>query len=113
MPRAPHRRRAARPAPAWRVEVEAHEVARWSIEAQTLEVRAINDVQARIAATHEVQRSAGVAPWKPWLRFTYLRTRVVTSIGQELPETRSAGGSRPAHNLRVSPPEREELSRGR
>jgi hypothetical protein len=67
-------RRAALELSAWLVTVEAHEVARWSVEEARLEVYAINDTDARIQATREVHRQAGVPPWKPWMRRTYLRT---------------------------------------
>jgi hypothetical protein len=69
-----------RPAPGWRVQVEAHTVARWSIEAQVLEVRAISDVHARVEAAREVHRRAGVTPWKPLLRTTYRHTRVLERL---------------------------------
>jgi hypothetical protein len=63
-----------RPLPLWRVVVAGHTVARWTIGDEVLEVRAINEVGARVEATRAVHRAAGVAPWRPWLRFTYLRT---------------------------------------
>jgi hypothetical protein len=69
-----------RSAPAWRVEVEPHGVARWSIEAAVVEVRAASEVQARIAATREVHRRTGVPGWRPWLRQTYVRTRVLERL---------------------------------
>jgi hypothetical protein len=64
----------ATPRPAWRVSVPEHVVARWRIPEQVLEVNAISDVQARIAATRDVHRAAGVPGWRPLLRRTYLRT---------------------------------------
>jgi hypothetical protein len=69
-----------RPAPGWRVEVEAHEVARWSIEEQVIEVRAVNETQARIAAARQVARAAGLPPWKPYVRRVYLRCRVLKRL---------------------------------
>lgn len=87
-PHAVNSSRVPRPAPGWRVAVEAHDVARWRIEAQTVQVRAINETQARITAVREVHRGAGVPPWKPFARCTYLRTRVVSGA-QQLPESRS------------------------
>jgi hypothetical protein len=64
-----------RPAhPAWLVTVPAHDVDRWTIPAQEIHVHALNDIGARIAATREAHRDAGVAPWKPLLRDTYSRT---------------------------------------
>lgn len=52
------------PAPAWRVDVEEHELDRWRIPAQVV-----------MLACREAHRMAGVPPWKPLLRRTYLRTR--------------------------------------
>jgi hypothetical protein len=57
--------------------VAEHEVGRWHVEAQTLEVRAVNETQARIEAARQVAREAGMPPWKPLLRRIYVRTRVV------------------------------------
>jgi hypothetical protein len=78
-----------RPAPAWKVAIEAHDVARWSIEEQVVEARAISDVQARIAACRQVHVAAGVPPWRPWLRTTYVRSRV---LGRVEDLARAAGG---------------------
>jgi hypothetical protein len=70
--------RRPRPAPAWRVQVEAHEVDRWSIAEQVVKVRAINATQARIEAARQVARAAGMPPWRPLLRRVYVRTRVAS-----------------------------------
>ena len=68
------------PAPGWRVRIEAHDLGRWSIPEQIVEVRAVNDVQARIAAAREAHRAGGLPPWRPLLRSTYLRARVLGQV---------------------------------
>lgn len=90
-----------RPAPAWKVAIEAHDVARWSIEEQVLEVRAVNEIEARVAACRQVHVAAGVAPWKPLLRITYLRCSVLdgsSSVGRPgaASPTRAVSSARPA-----------------
>jgi len=70
-----------RPAPAWRVAIEAHDLhGRWTIAEQVVEVRAVDDVHARIAASRQVHVAAGCPPWRPLLRRTYLRSRVVERV---------------------------------
>lgn len=81
------------PAPAWKVEIEAHRVARWRIPKQTLTVRAIDPTQARIAACRQAHRRAGVAPWKGWLRMTYVRSQVLGRVADEC-RTRVGGRGR-------------------
>lgn len=58
----------------WRVDILEHQVARWRIPAQSIEVHAVDEVQARIEATRRAHVAAGCPPWKPLLRMTYLRT---------------------------------------
>jgi hypothetical protein len=67
---------------AWLVRVEAHDLhaGRWSIAEQVLEVQAINAIQARGHATRQLHVAAGVAPWRPLLRTTYVRTSA-TALG--------------------------------
>jgi len=62
------------------VAIEGHRVARWTIEEQVLVVGAADASHARIAACREAHRRAGVAPWKPWLRMTYVCSRVLGSV---------------------------------
>jgi hypothetical protein len=81
--------RAPRPAPGWTVEVDEHDVARWHVEAQTLEVRSISETQARIAAARELHRRLEIPPWRPWLRRTYTRCRVVEPIEHHGERTRA------------------------
>jgi hypothetical protein len=76
----------------WRVEIEAHKLAeRWSIEAQVFEpIYAINEIQARIQASRELHRRAGVPPWRPLLRRTYVRTTATPiKIPIKIPGARS------------------------
>lgn len=80
-----------RPAPGWRVEVQAHEVGRWSIEGEVLEVRALDETGARIAAAREVARREGLPQWRPLLRRLYLRCRVVERLNG--PADDESGGS--------------------
>lgn len=63
-----------KPLPAWSVQVEAHRVARWDIPEQVVEVRATSRADARVAGVREVHIRLGIAPWKPWMRLSYLRT---------------------------------------
>jgi len=83
-----------RPAPGWRVEVAPHTVARWSIEAAVIEVRAYSARDARAEAVREAHRRAGVPGWKPWMRATYLRTRVLGAV-QESPAPRRRSPRKP------------------
>lgn len=70
-----------RPAPGWRVAIEEHDLhGRWTIPQQVVEVRAVDDVHARIAACRQVHVAAGCPPWKPLLRRTYLRSRVLERV---------------------------------
>lgn len=82
------------PAPGWRVQVDEHDVGRWRVEKQVVEVRAIDPVQARVAAAREAHRVAAIPPWRPLLRFTYLRTRVVGSIVDPVGRDTATGGRR-------------------
>jgi hypothetical protein len=80
----------SRPAPGWRVHVQAVEVDRWSIREQTLEVRALDPIGARIAATREAGLAAGLPPWKPALRRLYVRTEVLGRIDDDGDRRRAA-----------------------
>jgi hypothetical protein len=61
--------------PAWRVQVQEHCVAsRWHIDAQEIQVFAVDAVEARAEATRILHVRAGVAPWRPWGRYTFVRT---------------------------------------
>jgi hypothetical protein len=68
------------PAQGWRVAIEAHRVGRWTIEKQVLVVRAVDQTQARLSACRQAHRRAGVAPWRPWLRASYLRSKVLGHV---------------------------------
>ena len=53
----------------WRVDVAAHAVAyRHEIPAATIKLLAGSEVEACEAAVGQLHRSAGVAPWKPYVR---------------------------------------------
>jgi hypothetical protein len=71
--------------PAWLVNVEEHTVAdRWHFDAQELEVFAVDATAARAEVTRILHIRAGVAPWRPWRRFTFVRTSAV-SVREQSP----------------------------
>jgi hypothetical protein len=80
----------------WRVEVAEHQVSRWRIPHQVLELYAINQTQARVQGAREVHRRAGVAALRPLLRITYMQI-TATAIGSPPSKRRPApvGGGRP------------------
>jgi hypothetical protein len=58
--------------PVWRVAIEAHDVPpRWRIEAQVVEVRAIDVAHARTNGIREAHRRAELPPYKPLLRTSW------------------------------------------
>ena len=66
---------ARKPTPAWTVTVEEHTVAgRWHIDGQVLTVYAVGAVEARAEATRILHVRRAVAPWKPWGRYSFVRT---------------------------------------
>jgi hypothetical protein len=76
--------------PAWTVTVEEHTVAgRWRIDGQVLEVFAVDAVAARVEATRILHVRHAVAPWKPWARYSFLRT----SAAPVREQSRVGGGS--------------------
>jgi hypothetical protein len=54
--------------PTWRVEVAAHEVARWRIAACAFEFPAADADDAALTAIRWAHRDAGAPPWKPYVR---------------------------------------------
>jgi hypothetical protein len=60
---------------AWSVEIEGHRVSRWEIPESTVEVFAPDATTARADAVRAVHRAAGCPPWRPLLRYSFVRSR--------------------------------------
>jgi hypothetical protein len=70
-----------RPARGWRVQIGAHDLhGRWTISEQVVEVRAVDEPRARAAACRAAHVAAGCPAWRPLLRRTYVRSRVLGRV---------------------------------
>jgi hypothetical protein len=56
------------PVPMYRVDIEAHQVARWEIPASSVNTPAASVEQARTIAVGIAHHAANVPPWKPCVR---------------------------------------------
>jgi hypothetical protein len=52
----------------WRVELAGHDVDRWHVEAQTVELPAPDAEYACLRVIHWAHSDAGLPPWRPLIR---------------------------------------------